>query len=515
MELAKLTADERADVALEIAAWWRGLKTTTNRKFFDLYFDQHRYLVLMGGAGSGKSIFAGRKIIERATSVPGHRILVCRKVARTLRQSCFEQIIGQVHEYYPDAGAKINQTDMRITFANGSMILFAGLDDVEKLKSIYDITSIWIEEASEVEQTDFQQLDIRLRGRVVEYQQILITFNPISVNHWLKKRFFDTKDEKVLTSTSTYKDNRFLPQENRETLERFKYTDPYYYDVYCLGRWGVVGKTVFAAQLVQARIDALETLPQPGTFALDIVWRSERLHDRISGWALRTDEDGDVRIWKQPEKGRPYVIGADTAGEGSDFNVAQVLDNITGEQVAVLRREMDEDVFAWELYCLGKLYNDALLAVEINYSTHPEKELERLGYKRLFVRERIDSYTGKNVEAFGFKTDGISRPLIIGELVGIVREHTALFNDPLTLDEMLTFVRNEKGRPEAALNAHDDCVMAIAIAHHARSQQRMTVTAEAEERRRWTEDQWEDYNHASAEERAMLIKLWGRPETGG
>ena len=89
-------------------------------------------------------------------------------------------------------------------------ILFAGLDDVEKLKSIHDITGIWIEEASEIEERDFDQLDIRLRGESRYYQQIILTFNPITITHWLKKRFFDRKDPRVRTHRSTYKDNLII-----------------------------------------------------------------------------------------------------------------------------------------------------------------------------------------------------------------------------------------------------------------------------------------------------------------
>lgn len=125
---------------LEVALWWRDFRATNNAHFLPLLFDRHRYLVLKGGGGSGKSIFAGRKVLERVTSEPGHRWLVCRKVARTLRESCFEQLRGQISDFYPDSGAKVNKSDMSISFANGSKILFAGLDDVEKLKSIYDIT---------------------------------------------------------------------------------------------------------------------------------------------------------------------------------------------------------------------------------------------------------------------------------------------------------------------------------------------------------------------------------------
>ena len=113
------------------------LAETNNETFLPLFDDTSRYLVLKGGGGSGKSIFAGRKILERAVYEGNHRFLVCRKVGRTLRHSCFQQLLGELREYYPDLKYKANQTEMRITFPESqSEILFSGLDDVEKLKSI-------------------------------------------------------------------------------------------------------------------------------------------------------------------------------------------------------------------------------------------------------------------------------------------------------------------------------------------------------------------------------------------
>ena len=104
-------ADALTEAHITALRWHSRLLATSNESFFPLYFDQHRYLVLMGGGGSGKSIFAGRKVLERITSEPGHRWLVCRKVAKTLRESCFQQLIGQLSEYYPDSGYKPNRSD--------------------------------------------------------------------------------------------------------------------------------------------------------------------------------------------------------------------------------------------------------------------------------------------------------------------------------------------------------------------------------------------------------------------
>lgn len=487
------------DIAL--LEWWRDLKASNNAAFIDLFFDQHPRLVLCGGGGSGKSIFAGRKVLERVTTEEGHRWLVCRKVAKTLRDSCFAQLRGQLAEFYPKSGAKINSSDMRIRFPNGSEILFAGLDDVEKLKSIYNITGIWIEEASEITEADYNQLTIRLRGETKYYQQIILTFNPISITHWLKKRFFDRQDPEVLTHRSTYKDNRFLPEKDRQVLESFRETDPYYYQVYCLGEWGVTGKTVFDGQAVSERLSRIPDPIKRGLF-------------EAGKWT--DDKTGPIQIWTEPEEGRPYVIGGDTAGEGSDFYVAQVLDNITGRQVAILRHQFDDDTFAEQVNALGRYYNDALVGIEANFSTYPIKKLEEFGYPKLYVREQEDTFTGGIRKSFGFKTTAVTRPVIIGQLVEAMRDGGVnLVNDRTTLEEMLTFVRNEahKLRAEAEEGAHDDCVMSLAIAWYIRPQQKMTVQVAAPAGQRvWTADMWDDYYRADKETREYLKQKWGEPK---
>ena len=507
------------DRLYEIAAWYNGLCETNNETFMPLFADTHRYLVLKGGGGSGKSIFAGRKVLERVTSEPGHRWLVCRKVAKTIRESCFEQLKGQAYDYYSERIDFIPRgkgSDMYIRFKNGSEILFAGLDDVEKLKSIYDITGVWIEEASELLEGDFNQLDIRLRTNFPYYLQIILSFNPISITHWLKKRFFDfdIKDpverkkaiDRTRTHESTYKDNRFLSKEAIQTLEAFKETDEYYYMVYCLGMWGVTGKSVFNSKAVARRLQENIQPKKTGYFSFtdtglkltDIQWVD--------------DKDGFIRIYEEPEKDVPYVIGGDTAGNGSDSFVAQVLDNRTGKQVCMLRHQFDEDVFARQVYCLGVFYNTALVGIETNFSTYPVMELERLRYPKQYVRETIDDYTHNVKHSFGFWTGTKTRPVIISELIKATREDITIVSDQTTLQEMLTFVRGEDWKPEAEAGAHDDCVMSLAIAHYIRPQQRYTKWQNGAAGVKWTASQWEDYENASPAEREMLIKRWGRPQ---
>lgn len=112
--MAKKQTQKELDLKVECALWFRNLRETNNRTFLPLFWDEHRYLVLKGGGGSGKSIFAGRKILERAITEPGHRFLVCRKVARTLRESCFKQLLGQLADFYPDSGYKPNKSDLML-----------------------------------------------------------------------------------------------------------------------------------------------------------------------------------------------------------------------------------------------------------------------------------------------------------------------------------------------------------------------------------------------------------------
>lgn len=503
---------ELTEREIETLRWWRDWKATNNDAFADLIFDKHRFLVMKGGGGSGKSIFAGRYILERCTTEPGHRWLVTRKVARTLRESCFEQLKSQAYEYYPDEVAFIprgKSGDMYIILKNGSEIIFAGLDDVEKLKSIFEVTGVWIEEASEVDRGDFNQMNIRLRTAFRYHLTMLLTFNPVSATHWLKKRFFDNRDPKALVHESTYKDNRFLIQEEIDVLESFKDTDPYYYQVYCLGQWGITGKTVFQAQRLSERLEELRKKKNArGSFVIDT-----DENGKIRSWRWQEEENGDITIYRGPESGRPYVIGGDTAGEGSDWFAAQVLDNITGEQVAVLHRKYDEDEYARQVYCLGQYYNYALLGIETNFSSYPVKILEKMGYRKLYVREVEDEYTGRTRPSFGFRTDLRTRPVIIAGLIEALRDHASLVNDARTIEELLTFTRNQDGRAEAEQGAHDDLVMSLAIAWYIRPQQSMTVQVQdVAVKHSWTADMWDDYRNASEEMQKMMLRDWGEPE---
>lgn len=232
--------------------------------------------------------------------------------------------------------------------------------------------------------------------------------------------------------------------------------------------------------------------------------------ENIRNIKWQPEKGGIVRIKKQPEKGKPYVIGGDTAGTGSDNFVGQVLDNCSGEQVAVLQHLMGETEYTRQMYCLGMYYNTALVGIETNYSTYPVQELQRLHYPRQYVRQRLDSYTKKTMEEFGYNTTPHTRPAMIDHLKAVAKDDLGLISDFATLGEMLTFVYNENWRPEAEAGKHDDLVMALAIAHEIRGQQ-STAINNAEIGVKWSDDMWEDFNNASPAEREYLIERWGTP----
>lgn len=445
----------------------------SKKVFNDVYLpyldNQDRYLVFYGGGSSGKSYFIAQRFIYKLIHPTRCNLLVVRQTGDTNRRSTFPLLKQVISNWNLAKHFKVNESDMRIKcLLTGNEVAFAGLDDVEKIKSITfengELTDIWVEEATETQEADINQLKVRLRGGKSK-KQIVLSFNPINIQHWIKKHFIDSKLATVCFST--YKDNKFLTDDDRKALEDLKHIDEYTYNVYCLGHWGILGKTVFDARAIQKR---LENIPNPlktGYFEYDY----DGLRISNIRW-VNDKENGYIRLYQLPNTPAftEYCIGGDTSGEGSDFFTAHVLDAKTGVQVAALKHQFDADQYTRQMYCLGKYYSNALIGIEANFDSYPIMELQRLGYMKQYVREAQDTYTGKTEKRYGFKTTKLTRPTIISRLIEIVREHCETINDRDTLEELLTIIRNEKGRIEAPEGSHDDQMMGLAIAHQIREQ---------------------------------------------
>ena len=240
-----------------------------------------------------------------------------------------------------------------------------------------------------------------------------------------------------------------------------------------------------------------EAFLHSGTGVFDneqIVLRLERLpgpagHGEFTDGEWTESETGAITLYELPEEGVPYVLGGDTAGEGSDYFTAIVIDNVTGRIAAKLRQKYSEPEYVRQIDALGRFYNDALVAIETNFSTYPVMKLQEMEYPNQYSREREDTYTRQMKKSYGFRTDRQSRPRAIANLVEVFSSHPEWFTDRELLEEMLTFCYNEDHRPEALAGKHDDLVMGAAITYAVRHQQRMTVLTEPEKPREKLIDQ--------------------------
>lgn len=235
-----------------------------NPCFREVDLSRKRYVVMKGSAGSGKSVDTAQNYILRLMSDPGRNLLCVRKSDVTNRDSTFAELQGAIFRMFGEQYKNywyINTSNMLLECkCNHNQIIFRGMNDDkqrEKLKSITfkrgKLTDVWIEEATELAQSDFEIIDDRLRGELPDGQfyQIRMTFNPVSSSHWIKQVFFDRKDPEVLTHHSTYKGNRFIDAAYYRRMERRKEVDPDGYRIYGLGEWGEVGGLILTNYTVE------------------------------------------------------------------------------------------------------------------------------------------------------------------------------------------------------------------------------------------------------------------------
>lgn len=209
-------------------------------KFYPYLFDySHRWEFFMGSAGSAKSYFITQKLLVRAINEP-IRILVCRRYGTTIRNSVFNLFKEMIMKWKLSPFVKVNESDFRITFLhNGSEILFTGLDDETKLLSLNNISTIFVEEAFEVNREVVEQLNLRMRGRA-KNQQIIMAWNPISKDSWLYDFSVANPPDDSVFIHSTYKDNPFLSLDYIKSIEELRTRNPAKWKVYGLGEWGVI-----------------------------------------------------------------------------------------------------------------------------------------------------------------------------------------------------------------------------------------------------------------------------------
>lgn len=240
------------------------IKVQANPGFKEVNQSQKRYIVMKGSAGSGKSVDTAQHYILRLMSDKGRNLVALRKSDITNRDSTFAELTGAIYRMFGDKAERywrINTSPLQLTcIHNGNKVIFRGMNDDkqrEKLKSITfqrgKLTDVWLEEATEFTQADLEIIDDRLRGELPpgQFYQIRMTFNPVNKSHWIKKVFFDIKDDNVLTHHSTYLTNRFIDAAYHARMERRKLVDPEGYQIYGLGEWGEIGGLILSNYIIE------------------------------------------------------------------------------------------------------------------------------------------------------------------------------------------------------------------------------------------------------------------------
>lgn len=263
-------------------------KESFNDSFFPYLRSTARREIFYGGGGSGKSYFlAQRDILELMIKKQCNK-LIMHKVASSHHNTTFKDLVNVIDEWDKKYFNRTLASKFRINHSNGgekilclktgNEILFGGCRDdkeLEKIKGIRatngPIVHIRCEEMTNFTPNDINQLDgIRLRGETVERKRFTGSMNPINVTHFIKKKFIDNApegtlfyehgntDAKALLTNpnlvvlkTTHIDNKFYGEEERKELLKFKDIDKYYYDVYVMGEWGILGNTVFNNYVIE------------------------------------------------------------------------------------------------------------------------------------------------------------------------------------------------------------------------------------------------------------------------
>lgn len=244
-----------------------------NPAYREINQSRARYRVFWGGAGSGKSVNIALMLAAELSDPrnAGMHCLCIRKDKDANADSTRAEIVSALRKLF---GADLEKhwsiPAARLTLTHketGNSFIFRGVKDEnqrEKLKSITVpsgyLCRCWIEEATQLLPSDFNQIQTRMRGELPAgwYYQTNVSFNPVSSTHWLKRRFFDNPDPTAITCHTTWRDNRFLNAEYGAEMEQYEQTDPEYAAIYNRGEWGSKGGLIITNFVIESVPQSLD-----------------------------------------------------------------------------------------------------------------------------------------------------------------------------------------------------------------------------------------------------------------
>jgi phage terminase large subunit len=337
----------------EIIIDWPKWNTLVNDTFVPLVDNKDRYLILYGGRGSSKSDFAAKKLIYRCLTETYFRYLIIRNEYSTLKESAFQTLKDIIIDMGLESLFEFNVSPLQITCYNGNRFIARGTDDTTKLKSVKDVTGAWYEEDIPSE-SDFITITTSIRTSKAPYLQEIFSINPEVqgdyTQHWFWKHFFEGKSElsfRDATTTkidetrivslgytahhSTYKDNRWITPGFIAFLQNLKTQNSYYYEIYCLGRWGrkITGGQFFRTFSITKNVGSVKYNPalplwlsfdfntQPGVSCgiFQVEGKTLRMIDEIQLPSPRNNTLAVVAeiIRKYPE----HIAGINVTGDAS------------------------------------------------------------------------------------------------------------------------------------------------------------------------------------------------------
>jgi len=238
---------------------WPAWKKIINEHFIPSVHNTDRYLIEWGGRGAAKSDAIAKKLIFRCLSERYFRYLLVRENYNTVKNSQWQTLKDIIHDLGLETLFIFNITPLEIKCVNGNKFIAVGCDNVAKIKSVKDPSGAWYEEDIP-DEDDWTTITTSIRTSKADYLQEVFTINPevkgAYEDNWFWKRFFKDHAEKTFSDYttimidktpvkigytshhSTYKNNRWIPNEFKAFLEDMKRTNPYYYTIYTLGEWG-------------------------------------------------------------------------------------------------------------------------------------------------------------------------------------------------------------------------------------------------------------------------------------
>jgi phage terminase large subunit len=191
---------------------------------FEALNSSRRFIVNQGGSRSSKTYSLCQLFIAHCLTEPKQRVSIVRKTFPALRNTVMVDFLEVLNELGIYSKAAHNMTNNTYTFPNGSQVAFFSTDDEQKLRGRKH-SIVWANEANELLQEEFMQLNMRCEGK------FFVDYNPSDATSWI----YDLPEDDVVVIKSTYKDNPFLPDSIIRQIENLKYTDEALYQIYALG----------------------------------------------------------------------------------------------------------------------------------------------------------------------------------------------------------------------------------------------------------------------------------------